>query len=77
MEQGAPETGERLLTELLAQVERLATFPPSGRVVPEFGMAALRELIHPPYRIVYRLDDDLIRVVRVWRSERQLRLPPD
>ena len=77
MEQGAPETGERLLTELLAQVDRLATFPASGRVVPEFGMAALRELIHPPYRIVYRLDDDLIRVVRVWRSERQLRLPPD
>ena len=76
VEQGVPQTGERLLTEILSQAERLAVFPESGRVVPEFGMATLREVIHPPFRIVYRLDGDWVRVVRVWRSERLLRLPP-
>jgi len=44
-------------------------------VAPEFGLAHLREVIHPPFRIVYRLDDDRVRVVRVWRSERLLTLP--
>ena len=74
-EQQVPGVGERLLREVIAQVERLPDFPESGRVVPEFGLAQLREVIHPPFRIVYRLDDDRVRVVRVWRSERLLTLP--
>jgi toxin ParE1/3/4 len=74
-EQDVPEVGERLLREVVSQVERLADYPESGRVVPEFGLAQLREVIHPPFRIVYRLDDDRVRVVRVWRSERLLKLP--
>ena len=55
--------------------ERLADFPESGRVVPEFGVAQLREVIHPPFRIVYRVDKDRVRIVRVWRSERLMRMP--
>lgn len=70
-----PEVGERLLGEIIAAVERLADFPESGRIVPEFGVPQLREIIHPPFRIVYRLDKDQVRIVRVWRSERLLRMP--
>jgi plasmid stabilization system protein ParE len=70
-----PEVGERLLREVVSRVERLADFPESGRVVPEFRVAQLREFIHPPFRIVYRLDKDRVRVVRVWRSERLLKMP--
>jgi toxin ParE1/3/4 len=74
-EQRVPEVGERLMGEVLAQIEQLADFPERGRVVPEFGLEHLREVIHPPFRIVYRLHDDRVRVVRVWRSERLLELP--
>ncbi len=74
-EQDAPDVGERLLREIVAQVERLAEFPESGRVVPEFGVSHLREIIHPPFRVVYRLDEGRVRVVRVWRSERLLKMP--
>jgi len=74
-EQQVLEVGERLLREVIAQVERLADFPESGCAVPELGSAQLREVIHPPFRIVYRLDDNRVRVVRVWRSERLLELP--
>ncbi len=70
-----PEVGERLLREILSATERLADFPESGRIVPEFGMVSLREIIHQPFRIVYRLDKRGIRIVRVWRSERTLRMP--
>jgi toxin ParE1/3/4 len=73
--QQAPEVGERLLREILARVERLADFPESGHMVPEFGLVQLREIIHPPFRIVYRFSKDRVRVVRVWRSERLLDLP--
>ncbi|HEY3317520.1 MAG TPA: type II toxin-antitoxin system RelE/ParE family toxin [Coriobacteriia bacterium] len=73
--QKVPHVGERLVHEVVSQVEQLPRFPDLGRVVPEFGVPHLRELIHPPFRIVYRLDEDRIRVVRVWRTERVLDVP--
>ena len=76
-EQGVPEVGDRLVAEIFQQVERLVDHPELGRVVPEFDQPFLRELIHPPFRIVYRRDPVRVRVVRVWRSERLLRLSPD
>jgi addiction module RelE/StbE family toxin len=73
--QQVPAVGEKLLKEIFSEVERLADFPESGRIVPEFGIANLREIVLPPFRIVYRLDENRVRVVRVWRSERLLKMP--
>jgi len=70
--EGAPAVGHRLVRQILAAVERLEDFPDSGRIVPEFGVQHLREVIDPPFRIVYRRDPERVRVVRVWRSERLL-----
>jgi len=73
-EQLVPEVGERLIGEVISQVGRLTELPESGRIVPEFGVAQLRELIHPPFRIVYRIEKFQVRVVRIWRSERLLKM---
>jgi toxin ParE1/3/4 len=74
-EQGVPDVGQRLVSEILQQIECLRGNPDLGRIVPEFKHRFLRELIHPPFRIVYRRDPRRIQVVRVWRSERLLKLP--
>ena len=74
-DQQAPAVGERFLREVISQVERLVDFPESGRIVPEFGIVNLREVIYSPFRIVYRLDKSRVRIVRVWRSERLLTIP--
>jgi plasmid stabilization system protein ParE len=74
-EQDVPEVGARFVAEIVARIEQLADFPESGHIVPEFGLAAVRELIHPPFRIVYRVGADKIWIVRVWRSERLLKMP--
>lgn len=74
-EQGVPEVGEKLIADVLQRVQALADHPDMGRVVPEFDQTFLRELIQPPFRIVYRRDTDRARIVRIWRSERLLRLP--
>ncbi len=73
--QQVPVVGEKLLREIITKIERLADFPESGRIVPEFGIANLREIVFPPFRIVYRLDENRVRIVRVWRSERLLKMP--
>jgi len=74
-EEGVPEVGDRLLSEIFERIDVLADHPDIGRVVPEFAQPFLRELIHPPFRIVYRHDPGRVRIVRVWRSERLLRVP--
>lgn len=75
--QGVPDIGERLVAKVLQRVETLVEHPDIGRIVPEFEQSFLRELIHPPFRIVYRHDTKRVRIVRVWRSERLLHLDPD
>ena len=73
--QEVPEVGDRFVKEIISSVEELAIHPDRGRIVPEFNRPQLRELIHPPFRIVYRRYKEKISVVRVWRSERLIRLP--
>ncbi|MDE0190934.1 MAG: type II toxin-antitoxin system RelE/ParE family toxin [Gammaproteobacteria bacterium] len=73
-DQGVPDVADRILGGVFERVERLREQPDMGRVVPEFGESFLRELIYPPFRIVYHRSK-LIRVIRVWRSERQLVIP--
>jgi plasmid stabilization system protein ParE len=74
-EQEVPEIGERFVKEIISSVEELAIYPDRGRMVPEFNSPQLKELIHPPFRIVYRRYKEKISIVRVWRSERLIRLP--
>ena len=76
-EQGAADAGTRIAGDIVERIEYLAHYPDMGRVVPEFDQDSLREIIHPPFRIVYRRDSGTVRIVRVWRSERRLRLSED
>ena len=72
--QGVPEVGGRFVAEILARVEDLGHHPEMGRIVPEFNQPILRELIHAPFRIIYRHEQNKIFVVRIWRHERLLSL---
>lgn len=76
-ELGVPEIGIRFVRDILRLIEQLQSHPESGRKVPEFNQEHIRELIHPPFRLVYLRAADSINVVRVWRSERLLVLPKD
>jgi len=62
---------------IISDIEKLPEHPKIGRQVPEFSMSSIRELIHPPFRIVYVLNEISIQIIRVWRSERLMHLPLD
>ena len=74
-EEEAPGGGSVPVTELLESIRSLAGHPDKGRVVPEFGHAFLRELIHPPFRILYHRGPRFVSVVRVLRSDSSRHLP--
>lgn len=77
LEQGVPHIGENFIISIVDRVQTLTKHPNIGRVVPEFDEEHIREIIYPPFRIVYLLDRKLIQVVRIWRSERLLELPEE
>jgi len=61
-----------VIHRIVAAADRLTQFPEIGRIVPEVGEPRLRELIVRPFRVVYRIRPDLVEVVTVFRSSRQL-----
>lgn len=72
-----PERAVRFGDALLDRAEQAAEFPFSGRIVPVFADSGVRELIHAPIRIIYRVQTDHIEVVRFWPGARGTpELPP-
>ena len=66
------KTAERFGNLMISKAEILAVHPRIGRIVPEFHVETLREIIMSPYRIVYRIDDErkTVSVLRVWHGAR-------
>jgi plasmid stabilization system protein ParE len=65
---------DRVTDRLIERSEQLEAFPRSGRQVPEFDRDDVRELVDPPYRLIYRIRAERLDVLSVVH-ERQ-RLPP-
>lgn len=66
-----------LVERLVASVDRLENFPLSGRKVPERPDEDLREIIHTPYRIVYRVVGSEAHILTVFRASRMFREIPE
>ena len=58
--------------KLIESVRHLAKFPRFGRVVPEQNDENIREIISKPYRIFYRVKDEMkiVEVIRYWHAAR-------
>ncbi len=69
-----PHIGDKFVRDIIEHIETLPDNPDKGRKVPEFNQEKIRELIHPPFRIVYLREELTIHIVRIWRSERLLLL---
>jgi toxin ParE1/3/4 len=67
-----PEAARRLRLGLVHELKLVSTFERAGRMVPEFGNPAIRELIRSPYRIIYRLKDQTqtVEILRFWHASR-------
>ncbi|HEY3352261.1 MAG TPA: type II toxin-antitoxin system RelE/ParE family toxin [Polyangia bacterium] len=74
-----PEAAAAMADRIERRLTNLERFPHAGRVVPELGDPARREIIVVPYRIIYRADSDEIRILAVIHGRRRLEgaLPGD
>ncbi|MDP2161253.1 MAG: type II toxin-antitoxin system RelE/ParE family toxin [Flavobacterium sp.] len=63
----------RFSKKIIYKIELLLKFPMTGRIVPEFDNANIRELLEGNYRIVYRVENKNIYLLRISHTSRQLK----
>lgn len=61
---------EQVVRRIFDRGKQLEASPESGRVVPEVGKPEVREVMEPPYRVIYRLKGDGVEVVAVVHARR-------
>jgi plasmid stabilization system protein ParE len=59
-----------MVQEIFDAVDRLETFPLSGRVVPELNDDNTREVIVGSYRVIYDVSEETIRILSVLHGAR-------
>jgi addiction module RelE/StbE family toxin len=63
--QNSPEYGKRMVDRLTRRSQQISAYPLSGRIVPEYEIDSIREVIEGPYRIIYHIKPDQIDVLAV------------
>ena len=66
-----PSAANKWVNDIFGSTEKLLDFPSIGRVVPELKDQKIRELLKGNYRIIYRVDTDVISILTV-RHGRQI-----
>ena len=69
----SPHYAQKTIEKFFERVLILQNFPRSGRIVPEFEIENLRELIEGNYRIVYRIKKNKIDILRVHHSAKKMK----
>jgi toxin ParE1/3/4 len=67
-----PVAVSKTVQKVFDLVERLATYPKSGKRPAELHRTPYRELVIPPCRIFYRVEEKKVFILYVMRSERLL-----
>jgi toxin ParE1/3/4 len=66
----SPQYAKKIVDRLTRRSLQIATFPRSGRVVPEANDVNIREVLEGSYRIIYHLLDDEVDIIAVVHSAR-------
>ena len=69
----SPQRAERFINYLIKHTELISENPEIGRIVPEISNATIRELIIKEYRMVYKLQKNVILILSVFEGHRLLR----
>lgn len=68
----SPEYARRTVDRLTRRSEQIGAFPRSGRIVPEFDIDPVREVLEGSYRIIYAVRTDRIDVLAIIHHARKM-----
>jgi toxin ParE1/3/4 len=67
-------SAERLLLRILEAASSLSELAERGRIVPELEEKFVRELIIPPYRLVYEYDESSVWILTLLHTAQEFHL---
>ena len=73
-EKTAPKFAQNLAKKIMYIIENLIRFPKMGRIVPELENVEIREIIYRNFRVLYRLKENILEIVRIIHGSRPLRI---
>lgn len=68
----SPEYAMRMVDRITSRSKQIASFPLSGRTVPEYEIEQIREVIEYPYRIIYCIKPDQIDILAIIHGARNV-----
>ncbi|MDG5787383.1 type II toxin-antitoxin system RelE/ParE family toxin [Evansella sp. AB-P1] len=71
--QDSEEYANIFASRVIDTIETIAIFPSSGRVVPELNNDMIREMVLTNYRIIYRINNEKMEIVRIIHNAKQLK----
>ena len=72
----SPANAKKVVAAIEQAADRLADFPRAFRIIPEFQDPDRRETFVYQYRLMYRVEDNRIRILRVVHGRRLLKNIP-
>ena len=73
----SPEYALRIVDRTTARSIQITTFPLSGRIVPEYELHEVREIIEGFYRIIYLVGSQQVEILAVIHGSREQLQPID
>ena len=70
IQQDNPTAARNVARAVIDRIEQLATFPGLGRPGEVTGT---RELVTPPYVVVYRSTEEVVEILHVWHGAQDWR----
>jgi toxin ParE1/3/4 len=68
----SPVYAEHVVDQVVRRLRQVRDFPASGRRIPEAPDSDVREVIEPPYRIVYRVSSSFVEVIAIVHGRQDL-----
>jgi plasmid stabilization system protein ParE len=68
-----PNMACKFIDSLISVAEKLSKNPERGRVVPEFSIKVIRELLSKNYRIVYLIKKNRIEILTIFEGHQLLK----
>lgn len=69
--QTSPEYAQRVVERLVKRSEQIAAFPYSGRMLPEYEMDEVRQVLESSYRLIYLIKEQQIEILAVIHTARK------
>ncbi|MBV8859412.1 MAG: type II toxin-antitoxin system RelE/ParE family toxin [Acidobacteria bacterium] len=69
--QTSPEYSRRIAERLVNRSEQIAAFPHSGRMVPEYEIDEVRQVLESPYRLIYLIKEAQVEILAVIHTSRK------